>query len=282
MADAGLSDMLLTFNVVGRHKLERLAALARRTGIGVVADNATVVDGLGWAGGQAGRPIRVLVECDTGARRNGVQTPAEAVDLAKRIDAAKGVTCGGLMTYPKTGARLAAAAFLEEARDQMSKAGLNTETISSGGSPEMWKDEGLEPITEYRAGTYIYFDRSLAERGVCTYDDCAVTMLATVVRRPAADRAMIDAGSKSLTSDLLGMTGYGTVRSLDGALVFDQSEEHGFLDVSKTSTKPQVGDLVRVTPNHVCPLINLFDRIVFVDGDNVLGAVRVDARGLVQ
>ena len=146
----------------------------------------------------------------------------------------------------------------------------------------MWKDEGLAALTEYRAGTYIYFDRSLAERGVCSYDDCAATILATVVSTPTANRAMIDAGSKSLTSDLLGMTGFGTVRSLDGATVYDQSEEHGFLDISHSTRKPSVGDLVRVTPNHICPVINLFDRIVFVDGEEILGAVKVDARGLVQ
>lgn len=282
MADAGLSDMLLTFNVVGRHKLERLAALARRTEISVVADNATVVEGLGWAGKAAGRGIRVLVECDTGAKRNGVQSPAEAIALARVIDRTPGVTYGGLMTYARPGTRLEAAAYLTEAKDGAARAGLDTAVISSGGSPDMWKDDGLDALTEYRVGTYIYFDRSLAERKVCGYDDCAVTVLATVVSEPTAARAMLDAGSKSLTSDLLGMTGYGTVRSLDGAVVYDQSEEHGFLDISGTTRKPDIGDLVRIVPNHVCPVINLFDRVVFVDGEKVLGAVKVDARGLVQ
>ena len=282
MADAGLSDMLLTFDIVGRHKLERLAALAKRTAISVVADNAKVVEGIGWAGQQAGRPISVLVECDTGARRNGVQTPAAAVELARIIDKTAGVAFGGLMTYPRAGLRAPAAAFLSETRDMAKAAGLDAETISSGGSPDMWKDEGLEAVTEYRAGTYIYFDRSLAERGVCAWEDCAVSVLATVVSTPTSERAMIDAGSKSLTSDLLGLTGYGVVRSLDGAIVYDQSEEHGFLDISKATRKPAVGDVLRVTPNHICPVINLFDRVVFVDGEEVLGAVRVDARGHVQ
>lgn len=168
------------------------------------------------------------------------------------------------------------------ARDGASRAGLETRVISSGGSPDMWKDEGLDVLTEYRVGTYIYFDRSLAERHVCSYDDCAVTILATVVSVPTPERALLDAGSKSLTSDLLGMTGYGTVRSLDGATVYDLSEEHGFLDISRSANKPMVGDRLRIVPNHVCPVINLFDRVIVVDGEEVLGAVRVDARGLVQ
>ena len=282
MADAGLSDMLLTFNVVGRHKLERLADLARRTEISVVADNAAVVDGLGWAGQKAGRSVSVLVECDTGAKRNGVQSPAAASELAKHIDRTAGVEFGGLMTYPRAGTRVASAVFLDEAKGLAEAAGLEVKSISSGGSPDMWKDEGLQSLTEYRAGTYIYFDRSLAERGVCGYGDCAATVLATVVSTPAPERAMLDCGSKSLTSDLLGMTGYGTVRSLDGAIVYDQSEEHGFLDTSQCARGPAVGDLLRVTPNHICPVINLFDRVIFVDGTEVLGAVRVGARGLVQ
>jgi D-serine deaminase-like pyridoxal phosphate-dependent protein len=93
---------------------------------------------------------------------------------------------------------------------------------------------------------------------------------------------MIDAGSKSLTSDLLGQEGYGEVRSLDGARVYNMSEEHGFLDVSRINDKPKVGDLVRITPNHVCPVTNLFDKVVVVHGSEVLGAVKVDARGTVQ
>ncbi len=93
---------------------------------------------------------------------------------------------------------------------------------------------------------------------------------------------MTDAGSKALTSDLLGLDGYGEVRALSGARVYAMSEEHGFLDISKLNHKPKVGDLIRITPNHVCPVTNLFDRVVFVKGDEVLGAVRVDARGAVQ
>lgn len=282
MADAGISDMLLTFNVVGAPKLKRLADLARRTEIKVVADNAAVVEGLGTAGSAAGRDIAVLVECDTGGKRNGVQSPEAAAELAKVIDATPGVAYGGLMTYAAPGTRLAAEAFLSEARDLAKKAGLETKIISTGGTPDMWKDEGLKIATEYRAGTYIYFDRSLAERGTCSYDDCALNVLATVVSRPTDERALIDAGSKSLTSDLLGLKGYGVVRALDKAQVYNMSEEHGFLDIAGLAQKPKVGELVRITPNHVCPVTNLFNSVVFVRGSDVLGAVKVDARGLVQ
>lgn len=282
MADGGISDLLLTFNVVGRHKLERLAAIARRTDISVVADSAAVVAGLGTAGEAAGRDISVLVECDTGARRNGVQTPEAAAELARVIDRTRGVTYGGLMTYPKPGTRIEAETFLLIARDLAAASGLETKTISSGGTPDMWKHDGLSHVTEYRAGTYIYCDRSLVHRKICADEDCAVHVLATVVSVPAGTRAIIDAGSKALTSDLLGMTGYGTVRELGEAPVQEVSEEHGHIQLVENSLPPKVGDLVRVLPNHVCPVSNLFDRVVFVKGGEVLGAVRVDARGKVQ
>ena len=282
MADGGITDMLLTYNVVGRHKLERLAALMRRTAIKVVADNETVLEGLGHAAAMAGRPLDVLVECDTGAGRNGVQTPQAAIALAQAIDRTPGLAFGGLMTLPKNGARGQMADFLGGAHAGLSASGLAPATVSTGGSPDMWKDEGLAEVTEYRAGTYIYSDRMQVAAGAVTPDDCALSILSAVVSVPTENRAMLDAGSKSLTSDLLGLEGYGEVRSLSGAPIYSMSEEHGFLDISRVNDKPKVGDLLRITPNHVCPVVNLFDKVVFIRGEEVLGAVRVDARGTVQ
>jgi D-serine deaminase-like pyridoxal phosphate-dependent protein len=174
------------------------------------------------------------------------------------------------------------AAFLDQARTHLAASGLDIPEVSTGGSPDMWKDEGLAHVSEYRAGTYIYFDRMQVAAGSATPDDCALSVLSTVVSVPTGDRAMLDAGSKALTSDLMGLDGYGEVRSLSGAPVYNMSEEHGFLDISKVNDKPRVGDLLRITPNHVCPVTNLFDRVVFVRGEEVLGAARVDARGSVQ
>ena len=191
------------------------------------------------AGRAAGRDISVLVECDTGAKRNGVQSPEAALALAQTIERTRGVAYGGLMTYARPGTRLESGAFLAAARDLLAKSGLESRTVSTGGSPDMWSDEGLNIVNEYRAGTYIYFDRSLAARGTCSFDDCALSVLATVVSRPTQERAIIDAGSKALTSDLLGLKGYGIVRELGDAVVYDVNEEHGFLDLStaKTSRK---------------------------------------------
>ncbi len=281
MADGGISEILMTFNVVGMPKLRRLASLAKRTNISVVADNAAVVAGLGWAGRQAGRDIRVLVECETGAARNGVQTPSDAAGLARMIEDTAGLGYAGLMTYPAIGKRTQAATILAEARDLAAQDGLITGVISTGGSPEMWNDDGLDIATEYRAGTNIYCDRSLLAIGACALADCALKVRATVVSVPTADRAILDAGSKALTSDLIGLPDFGCVPQRDDARVYQVNEEHGYLDISGMSRKPAVGDIIDILPNHVCPVSNLFDNIALTRRGQLLGLARVGARGMV-
>lgn len=281
MAGAGIKDMLLTFNVLGDKKVERLGTLIRQTTIAVVADNAEMLPGLAAAAQKGGRKLDILVECDTGMGRNGVQSTDAALTLARAINANAELTFKGLMTYPKGGTRIETSQFLARAREQLHSAGLDCPVISSGGTPDMWSDEGLAGITEYRAGTYAYFDRSLVERGACSMEECALTVLTTVVSRPTGNRAMIDAGTKSLTSDMLGMQGFGIVPALACAKVYDASEEHGFVDVASQAEKPHIGARLRVLPNHVCPVSNLFDKVVFVRGEKVLGSVNVDARGCV-
>ena len=282
MADAGVEDILITYNIVGGLKLSRLAELARRCRVAVVADSEPVIDGLSASMAAAGLKLNVAVECDTGGARCGVQTPASALALAVAIERAPGLRFNGLMTYPPAGGRKGSAAFLAEATDLCRRAGLAVDAVSSGGTPDMWLDDGLERVTEYRAGTYIYNDRSLVVRGAARPEDCALTVLTTVVSRPTSDRAIVDAGSKSLTSDLLGLEGYGAVRGYEAARIAALSEEHGHIDVSACEDRPAVGERVHILPNHVCPVSNLVDTVVLVRGDEVVALHTVDARGCVN
>ena len=279
MADAGIGDLFLTTNTLGAAKLARLAAVAKRTKLSVVADNREVVDAVAGAAKSAGATIRVMVECETGAGRCGLADPAAIAELAKYIAGREGLSFGGLMTYPAAGKRLQGEQSFRAAIAACEAAGLDVPIITSGGSPDMWKDEGLAPVTEYRAGTYIYNDRALLSRGTATLDQCAMTVLATVVSRPTADRAIVDAGSKALTSDLLGLDGYGMILEHPEAVIYQLNEEHGLVDVSKCATKPEVGDRVRILPNHTCVVSNLFDRMFVVSDGKLVGALPVDARG---
>lgn len=279
MADAGIDDILLTTNTLGAAKLARLGQLARRCRLTVVADSDAVVEAVASAADAADARISVLVECDTGSKRCGIVSPLSIAELAARIATTPRLHFGGLMTYPPAGNREASALALTAAVAACRKAGLEPATVSSGGSPDMWREEGLEPLTEYRAGTYIYNDRSLMACGAATLEQCAMTVLATVVSRPAPDRAILDAGSKALTSDLLGLDGHGRILEFPQAVIYQLNEEHGLVDVSRCDTKPKVGDRVRIVPNHTCVVSNLFDRIGIISQGQLVGALRVDARG---
>ncbi|MDE0306360.1 MAG: alanine racemase [Albidovulum sp.] len=281
MAKAGIDDLLLTYNVVGRRKLERLIKFPAAVSIKTVADSEIVVEGLAEAGSSVGRELEILVECDTGGGRNGVQSPDAAVELAKFIDRISGVAYRGLMTFPAVGGRKRSGEFLSEAKELAEKIGLETTCVSTGGTPDMWRKDGLEAVTEYRAGTYIFNDRSQIQPGLCQIEDCALFVLATVVSRPTRDRAIIDAGSKSLTSDLMGCSGFGFDLN-SGSVLSSLSEEHGILDTRFVGGSPHIGEQVRILPNHVCPVVNLFDRVVISRGEDVLGFAAVDARGLVH
>jgi len=280
-ADAGFDDILITYNVVGDEKLQRLKALNARVTLTVVADSDYTVDGLARTFG-ADEPLRVLVECDTGGGRCGVQTPEDALGLAKGIEAADGLIFAGLMTYPKAFEEEKAEAFLSRTVELLRQAGIPCETVSYGGSPSLFTAEKVPSATEYRAGTYIYNDRSLIRAGACTEDQCAMTVLTTVVSRPTPDRAVIDAGSKSLTSDLLGFSDHGQVLGYPDARIVSLSEEHAVLDLSACGDdRPRIGEKLRVIPNHTCVISNLFDAVVFHRDGVVTRQVEVAARGKV-
>ena len=278
---AGFTDILLCFNLLSPAKIARVRSMMDQAHMTVVADNLDVVRAL--SGGMAGAavPLDVLVECDTGMGRCGVQSPQAAADLALAISTAPGLRFAGLMTYPAPGAAARVQAFLAEARDLCIAAVGSCDVISGGGTPSLM-DAGLSPIlTEYRAGTYIYNDRSLVERGACTLADCALTVLATVVSRPTDTRAILDSGSKSLTSDLLGLDGYGTILGYQQARIMGLSEEHGNVDLTDCIQRPVVGQKVQIVPNHACPVSNLVDRVVFHRSGVVVRAADVAARGCV-
>jgi D-serine deaminase-like pyridoxal phosphate-dependent protein len=256
-----IRDVLITYNIVGAAKLERLTALARRVALSVVADSRAVVDGLSAAFRDALAPLPVLVECDSGANRCGVVTAEEAEALALAIQTAPGLAFGGLMTYPPAGGEAAVERFMSEAKARIEARGIAVPVISSGGTPSMMHAAEAPVTTEYRPGTYVSNARSLAARGACGWEDCALSVLATVVSVPAPNRAVIDAGSKTLTSDLLGLSGYGHVLGRDDIAIDQLSEEHGRL-VSSGPIGLSVGDKVRIVPNHACVVTNMVDAVL--------------------
>jgi D-serine deaminase-like pyridoxal phosphate-dependent protein len=273
-----IRDVLITYNIIGAEKLDRLATLAKKVNLSVVADNETVVDGLRKRFVSEAKPLAVFVECDTGANRCGVATPEDAVALAETIAKSAGLTFAGLMTYPPPNGTAKVQAFMARAKALIEAKNIPVPAITSGGSPSMMMAGEAPVTTEYRAGTYVYNDRSLVERGVCGWDDCALTVLATVISVPADNRAIIDAGSKTLTTDLFGLVGYGHVLGRPDIRIDQLSEEHGRLSTDG-AINLGVGDLVRIVPNHACVVTNMVDKVQVMTDGHVLGVWPVRARG---
>lgn len=281
MAVEGIDDILITYNIVGPNNLARLKVLSDSVKcLSVVADSSFVVCGLARTFESISRPLNVLVECDTGAGRCGVQTPQAALQLAEEISNFSGLVFGGLMTYPAVSGAKDAADFLLETKRLLGSKGLLCNVISSGGSPDMWSAATFGVVTEYRVGTYIYNDRSLVERGTCSWGDCAGNVLATVISTPTPRRAIIDAGSKTLTSDLLGLRDYGHVIGHPEISIVGLSEEHGTLEIDPENPL-KIGQRIRIIPNHVCVVSNMFDNIWLEGIGSKLLKLKVDARGCV-
>lgn len=282
MADAGITDILITYNILGKVKLVKLKALAARISLTVVADNLTVVEGLAKAFEDVETPLKVLVECDTGAGRCGVLNSQQAVDLALEINNSPGLTFQGLMTYPPIGGAVIVQNWVTEAIEKCRNAGLECTTISSGGSPDMWRAHEVPVVSEYRIGTYIYNDRSLVQRGVCTWEDCALSVLVTVISTPDKNRAVIDAGSKVLTTDLFGQKDYGHVLGRPDLSIHTLSEEHGCISSDKGGVDLKVGERLQIIPNHCCVVSNMVNTVVLHNSGQNPHDCPVAARGCVR
>ncbi|MEQ1954297.1 D-TA family PLP-dependent enzyme [Mesorhizobium sp. CN2-181] len=279
MADAGIGDIFIPYNIIGKPKLERLKALHERITLSVTADSATTVDGYGATFTDAGRPLTVLIECDTGGGRCGVQSAADAVALAKRIASHPGLRFGGLMTYPPRQKVSGVDSWLHDALKLFEAEGIRVERVSVGNSPDFFGPTRVDAATELRPGTYIYSDRMQVTYGHGTLENCALTVLATVVSRPTADRAILDTGSKSLAADLSPSPGHGHIVEYPDAVITMLNEEHGIVDLSRCAMKPAIGDKVRVIPNHVCVVSNLFDVVHVAEDGQVIEQLPVAARG---
>ncbi|MDB5591410.1 alanine racemase [Enterovirga sp.] len=282
-AEAGFRDILISYNLLGEEKIARLARLARRADPIASVDNPVAVEAAAEAARRAGRILPVVIECDTGRKRAGVETPAEAVEIARLIRDAGGLEMAGFLLYPPEGGVPVTQRFLDEATAGCRDLGLPAPRIvSTGGTPNLADLGRIAGTTEHRAGTYVFNDRMMVAAGAATLADCALTVVATVVSRGGPTRGILDAGSKTLSSDTGKLDGFGLILEHPEARIHAFAEEHGFLDLSACAAPPQVGDVVRVIPNHVCVVVNLQNRLVATRGGRVVGEIPVAARGRIS
>jgi D-serine deaminase-like pyridoxal phosphate-dependent protein len=285
------SDVLVAYPPVGAPKLRRLMALPRQVKLTVALDSAIAVEQLAAAARAEGRAVGVYVELDMGMRRVGVGSPDDAVALARLVAESAPLEYVGIAFYPghirehmeqQASALARLTSDLHEVIDTLERAGLPPRVVSGGSTPTMWRTHEIQGVTEFRPGTYVYNDRTTAAIGACAWEDCALTVLATVVSTAVPDQAVIDAGTKALGREPLrggSGEGFGALLDRPDVVVRTMSEEHGILDLSTTDWRPRVGDQVRIVPNHVCIVVHLNDVVHGVRGEKVETSWAVAARG---
>jgi len=291
-ADLGFDDIFLGYPVVGADKARRLLALFDRIRLAVGVDSVEGAQTLGAVFHAAGRRLPVLLKIDCGFHRVGV-APEAAVALALRIAEVPGLALSGVFTHggqgyggstPEEVARIGTeeSRIVAETADALRAAGLPVAEVSLGSTPTVAAAITGRGVTECRPGTYVYNDRSQIALGSCRPEDCAMTVLATVVSVPASDRAVVDAGSKTLSTDPSRPVtdGYGLVVGRQTRIA-RLSEEHGVLAVVPGESF-RVGERVRILPNHACAVSNLHGALVAVRGGREEGRITVAARGCVQ
>jgi len=293
MAEAGIDDIFIAHQVVGLPKVERLVALARRVKVAVGVDSVAVAAPLSTAFAQQGMRLSALIEVDIGLRRCGVP-PEAAVELARELNALPGLNLVGVFTYPgqvyaaRNQNEVAGIAAFEcrtmaEVAERAGRVASRELRVSGGSTPTAQHYSAGCGLSEIRSGSYVFHDRTQIDRWSAGPADCALTVLATVVSRPESGRAVLDAGSKCLTSDPAPISaGHGMLKEDNAALLVKLNEEHGFLDLSQASLRPRVGDKVEVIPNHCCVVANLFDQMVAVRAGEVVETWPIAGRGKLQ
>jgi D-serine deaminase-like pyridoxal phosphate-dependent protein len=290
-AAAGATDILLAYPPVGEWRLERLAALAMKARLRVVLDDAAALDALIVAARDAGARIPYLWEVDCGTGRLGTP-PGEATALAiQNAPQAEECPFDGLMTFG--GHAYGAAdddALDAAARDErdalaataiaLTDKGIDAPTRSAGTTPtshRLGPDSGL---TEIRPGNYVFYDATQVALGLVPAERCALSVLATVVGRPAPDRIILDAGSKALAAERLTQRaeGFGIVEGHPQLTVERLYEQHAIVH-SDGPTQLALGDRVRVVPNHACAAANLHRQALIVEQDEIVDCWRIGAAG---
>jgi D-serine deaminase-like pyridoxal phosphate-dependent protein len=286
-------ELLVAYPTVGALKLQRLMAVAKRTRLMMALDSIEVAQGLSDAASAAGVRVGVLTEIDVGLGRVGV-APGPALDeLVTFVANARGLEWRGVAFYPGhvksldvdgLAALRGVAALLDETLARLRSRGFEPEIVSGGSTPSWEHSHEIAGMTEIRPGTYIFNDRNSVAIGSCGWDDCAASILVTVVSTAKQGQAIVDGGSKTFSSDRLatGGEGFGAVAGHPEVVFTKMNEEHGFLDLTRSDWRPNVGERVRIIPNHVCVAVNLHETIFGIEGNEVRTEWKVEGRGKLQ
>jgi D-serine deaminase-like pyridoxal phosphate-dependent protein len=283
-------DVLVAYPAVDPARTRALAQLARQRVVRVGIDSVEAAEALSTAAAEQHAALGILVDLDMGFGRTGVQTAAEAANLAHAIDRLPGLRLDGVMFFPGhiTGTPDQqcphidrAAERLQEVLDHWRRNWIEARIISGGSTPTAFQSHHFKLLTEIRPGTYVFNGVNELYGGYATLDDCAARVLCTVVSTAVPGKIVLDGGSKIFTSDRCGPrpdSGHGLIVEYPEAKIVRLSEEHAEVDVSGCDRRPKIGERVSVVPNHICPCVNLLDAFWWWENGSTVG-ISVDARG---
>jgi len=289
MVNAGIRDILIAYPLIGRDKWDRFAELSNRADLITIINSRFGAEGLSEVGNRLGKPVRVLIEIDDGINRGGLKPGKAVLDFAKSIRDLNGLDICGLMYYGGSiyqqnsmeGIRKAVKKerdILLDNKTQLEESGFKIEILSGGSSYSAKNPALLQGITEVRAGNYIFNDSAQLSIGLVTEDDCALRVISTVVCRPDEHTAIIDAGSKTITTDTVGFRpGYGYVIGYPDIEIYKLNEEHGFLRYSKPMPF-EIGDKIEIIPNHACVITNINENVYGTSDNKIIMKLDIDAR----
>lgn len=300
MAEHGISNIFIAYPLVSVSKIERAMRLSERIELILGVDSLEGATRLNDTAVKHNHVLQVRLEVDTGLRRTGVLYE-DALTLARRIKEFKHLRLTGIYTYRgamlqgKSTLDLEAAGFEEgtlmaDLAERLRADGIAITDVSLGSTPTAAYATAVKGVTEIRPGTYVFHDRMQAKLGVCELDECAGSVVVTIVSRPSLDLAIIDGGSKTFATDVqpntvpLQLVGFGHVIGFEDAVFERMSEEHGMLKLGPVAQAAdlKVGDRLSIIPNHICSTINLHNSVVLRGPDGSLERTPVLGRGKLE
>lgn len=291
--EAGVQDVLIAYPTVGISKFERLVALMDKARIIQAIDSLAAAQLLSRTMSNFDVHMDVSIEVNTGQNRSGVRHGREAIELAREVSRLPNLHLVGIMTHEGQ-ANSAAPEEIEaiatkagedmvETANAIRAEGIELEMVSVGSSPAAFYTPRVKGVSEMRPGTYVFNDNSALRYGLFGVEDMAARFVATVVSRPAEDRAVLDTGAKSLAMDPSnGHPGHGYIVGHPEAIIVKLSEEHGVVELPAGEAGFEVGDRVEVIPNHICPTVNLMDELLIARDGHIVDSWKIAARGKVR
>ena len=291
--EAGVQDVLIAYPTFGASKFERLVALMEKARVIQAIDSLAAAQMLSKTMSKFDVHMDVAIEINTGQNRSGIMYGEETVGLAKQIARLPNLHLVGIMTHEghansappdqteaiatKAGEDMVATA------EAIGAEGIELPMVSVGSTPAAFYTPRVQGVTEARPGTYVFNDNSALQYGLFGVEDMAARFIATVVSRPAEDRAILDTGSKSLAMDpSKSHKGHGYIVGHPDAIIVKLSEEHGVVELPAGENGFDVGDRVEVVPNHICPTVNLMDELLIARDGQIVDTWKIAARGKVR